>query len=243
MPEALTTGVMAAARDCPTNGTSVRMATPEQLRRLEEAEHKLRLKTAKADYRYALTLACLPRQPLEGRCCHIDEETFRKHVIAGDVPGYTAEQLAEYDALHGPPEQLAEFDAMRAKAEQKEPQLTRDPHTKRKPGRPPMRPATSAKAPKTTSKRKRCPHNRLKAVCKECGGSSICEHQRVRSRCKECGGTGICEHQRIRSQCKECGGGAICEHQRVRTRCKDCRRARELKASATGAHGCKRSKI
>ena len=36
---------------------------------------------------------------------------------------------------------------------------------------------------------------------------SKCPHQRQKSRCKECGGAGICPHQRIRSQCKECGVG------------------------------------
>ena len=50
----------------------------------------------------------------------------------------------------------------------------------------------------------RCPHNRERSLCKECGGGSICEHKRQRSACKECGGGSICEHNRIRSQCKAC---------------------------------------
>ena len=68
----------------------------------------------------------------------------------------------------------------------------------------------------------RCPHNRERSLCKECGGGSICEHKRQRSACKECGGGSICEHKRIRSQCKECGGGSICEHKRRRSECKEC---------------------
>ena len=37
----------------------------------------------------------------------------------------------------------------------------------------------------------KCPHNRQKNVCKDCGGASICEHNRVRSTCKDCGGASI----------------------------------------------------
>ena len=33
---------------------------------------------------------------------------------------------------------------------------------------------------------------------------SKCPHQRRRSRCKECGGSSICPHQRRRSHCQEC---------------------------------------
>ena len=71
--------------------------------------------------------------------------------------------------------------------------------------------------------RSRCPHDRERSQCKECGGASICPHQRERSRCKECGGAGICQHQRRRSECKECGGAGICPHQRIRSQCKECR--------------------
>ena len=70
--------------------------------------------------------------------------------------------------------------------------------------------------------RPRCPHNRERYRCKECGGASICEHNRQRSKCKECGGASICEHHRIRSRCKECGGAGICQHNRIRSRCKEC---------------------
>ena len=39
-------------------------------------------------------------------------------------------------------------------------------------------------APK--KQRSKCPHQRERSKCKECGGSSICPHQRRRNRCKEC---------------------------------------------------------
>jgi hypothetical protein len=70
--------------------------------------------------------------------------------------------------------------------------------------------------------RVKCPHNRQRRGCKECGGSSICEHNRKRSSCKECGGASICEHNRQRSNCKDCGGASICEHNRIRSTCKEC---------------------
>ena len=57
--------------------------------------------------------------------------------------------------------------------------------------------------------RKKCPHNREKHLCRECGGASICEHDRRRSTCKSCGGSAICEHSRVRSSCKVCGGSSI----------------------------------
>jgi len=80
---------------------------------------------------------------------------------------------------------------------------------------------SGAKVPRTKA-RTLCEHQRVRSLCKDCGGSGLCEHQRQRSRCKDCGGSGICEHQRERNQCKDCGGSGICEHQRVRSRCKDC---------------------
>jgi hypothetical protein len=50
----------------------------------------------------------------------------------------------------------------------------------------------------------KCPHNRRKTTCKECGGASICSHNRIKSQCKECGGSQICHHLKIRSKCYEC---------------------------------------
>lgn len=67
-----------------------------------------------------------------------------------------------------------------------------------------------------------CIHEKERAQCKECGGSSICEHNRIRNYCKDCGGSAICEHSRIRYQCKICGGYAICIHNKRKSKCKDC---------------------
>ena len=68
----------------------------------------------------------------------------------------------------------------------------------------------------------KCPHNKQKSRCLECGGKSLCKHQKSKYLCKECGGHGICKHKKRRSICKECKGGNICEHQKRRSICKEC---------------------
>jgi hypothetical protein len=50
--------------------------------------------------------------------------------------------------------------------------------------------------------RKKCPHDRQRSLCRDCGGGSICQHSKHRDTCKACGGTSICEHGRVRS-CSE----------------------------------------
>ena len=70
----------------------------------------------------------------------------------------------------------------------------------------------AAKPGKGAPKKEQARSNRVKGN-DEGGGAaktqhSKCPHQRERSKCKECGGSGICPHQRQRSRCKECGGGA-----------------------------------
>ena len=67
-----------------------------------------------------------------------------------------------------------------------------------------------------------CIHNRVQAVCRECGGSQICEHGGQRTHCRACGGGGICEHGRIRYKCSACGGSGICKHGRQSESCKAC---------------------
>jgi len=79
-----------------------------------------------------------------------------------------------------------------------------------------------AAAPASSPQFARCPHNRRKDRCKECGGASICEHQRQKSKCKECGGKGLCIHHREKSQCRECGGKGFCKHERRKNECKEC---------------------
>lgn len=68
----------------------------------------------------------------------------------------------------------------------------------------------------------KCPHNRQKSICKECGGAHVCSHGLSKSKCRDCHGSQICEHKKNRSLCKDCKGGAICLHNRQRSLCKDC---------------------
>ena len=70
---------------------------------------------------------------------------------------------------------------------------------------------------------KKCPHNKRKNRCINCGGKGICIHNRIRYQCKECRGSQICEHNKFRSQCKECGGSKICKHNIQKSHCKECR--------------------
>ena len=69
----------------------------------------------------------------------------------------------------------------------------------------------------------KCPHNRRKYICKECGGSSICKHNRIKYMCYECGYIPkLCPHNRRKTRCKECRGGSICPHNRIKSRCYEC---------------------
>jgi hypothetical protein len=70
--------------------------------------------------------------------------------------------------------------------------------------------------------RARCPHDKIKSVCKDCKGSAICVHGRRKSICKECGGVSLCEHGREKIKCKLCGGTSVCEHNRIKSACKEC---------------------
>ena len=42
------------------------------------------------------------------------------------------------------------------------------------------------KRARVTQQQSKCPHNRERSKCKDCGGASICEHNRRRSQCKDC---------------------------------------------------------
>jgi hypothetical protein len=53
-------------------------------------------------------------------------------------------------------------------------------------------------------KPKKCPHNRAKYYCKDCGGKGICVHKRYRQTCRECGGSSVFPHEKQRHTCKEC---------------------------------------
>jgi hypothetical protein len=71
--------------------------------------------------------------------------------------------------------------------------------------------------------RKKCPHDKQKSLCKECGGSSLCEHNIQKYYCIPCGGKGICTHNSIRQNCIKCKGVSICDHNKRRSRCKICK--------------------
>lgn len=68
----------------------------------------------------------------------------------------------------------------------------------------------------------KCPHNKLKTKCIDCGGGSTCIHKKQKIYCKECGGNAICQHNRIKYSCKDCKGTAICEHQKRKRLCLLC---------------------
>ena len=68
---------------------------------------------------------------------------------------------------------------------------------------------------------KKCPHNRRKTRCRDCGGSSFCVHQRRKDHCAECTG---CAHGKRKERCSTCGGQERCSHDRLKWVCKDCRR-------------------
>ena len=70
---------------------------------------------------------------------------------------------------------------------------------------------------------KKCPHNRTKSKCKDCGGVGICEHGRRKERCRECKGSQICPHNQIKSRCRECKGSEFCIHDKRKSECRECK--------------------
>ena len=72
-------------------------------------------------------------------------------------------------------------------------------------------------------KKPKCPHNRYKTNCIDCGGGSICQHKKQKIYCKDCGGNAICEHNRVKYSCKDCKGSSICEHNKRKRLCIECK--------------------
>ena len=68
----------------------------------------------------------------------------------------------------------------------------------------------------------KCPHDKIKSQCRDCGGGSICPHDKRKSTCRDCAGGSICPHDKIKSECRDCGGGSICPHDKIKSRCRDC---------------------
>ena len=82
------------------------------------------------------------------------------------------------------------------------------------------------KKTKAPSVKKKCPHDRIKYQCKECGGSGYCEHGRLKTRCKGCGGSDICPHDKRKYRCKlcneKCEVKSVCAHGQRKEHCKEC---------------------
>jgi len=53
-------------------------------------------------------------------------------------------------------------------------------------------------------KQKRCPHGRMRHMCRECNGVGFCEHDKLSTYCTKCKGGGTCEHGKIRQGCILC---------------------------------------
>ena len=73
-----------------------------------------------------------------------------------------------------------------------------------------------------TDKSTKCPHGKIKYICKECGGSRICQHGKQKHMCRECKGSGICEHNKFKHVCKICKGSAVCKHSKIKKYCREC---------------------
>ena len=71
-------------------------------------------------------------------------------------------------------------------------------------------------------KNQKCPHGRVKCICKDCGGSRICPHNKRIDRCRDCMPSNFCEHNRVKYVCKDCGGKGICPHGKQKPFCKLC---------------------
>jgi len=56
---------------------------------------------------------------------------------------------------------------------------------------------------KPSAQLKLCEHNMRKSLCKSC---TRCPHDRLKRTCKDCGGPAICIHKKRKSTCRECGG-------------------------------------
>jgi hypothetical protein len=69
----------------------------------------------------------------------------------------------------------------------------------------------------------RCEHDKVKSLCRDCGGGSLCKHDRPRSKCIECGtGKAFCKHGRPKARCKECHGSDYCIHGKRKFVCSEC---------------------
>jgi len=97
----------------------------------------------------------------------------------------------------------------------------------------------------------KCIHNKLKSLCKECGGSGLCIHFTRKPMCKDCGGSQICIHNKRKASCIDCHGSQICVHNKRKSRCKKCdgkeyclhNKIKNICKECGGASICEHSKI
>ena len=68
----------------------------------------------------------------------------------------------------------------------------------------------------------RCPHDKKKCHCMVCSPQNYCAHGRQKGYCAECGGKYICQHGKQTAQCKGCKGSQICLHNKFRSYCQEC---------------------
>ena len=97
----------------------------------------------------------------------------------------------------------------------------------------------------------KCIHNKIKTLCKDCGGSGLCIHFTKKSMCKSCYGSQICIHNKQKASCIDCGGSQICIHNKRKSRCRECdgkeycihNKAKNICIDCKGASICEHNKI
>ena len=74
---------------------------------------------------------------------------------------------------------------------------------------------------KVERERNKCPHGRVRCVCKDCGGSSICEHGRRKAVCEMCSPEKFCMHGHCtnRHTCEICDPASNERRKKVRNAC------------------------
>jgi len=100
--------------------------------------------------------------------------------------------------------------------------------------------------PPPAQRRPKCPHDRERYYCKDCGGKGICQHDLVKKQCRECNGKAFCPEpgcnkrkaycgahaedppasvcdcdfgRQRKSRCRQHGGSELCPCDRLRSSC------------------------
>ena len=75
---------------------------------------------------------------------------------------------------------------------------------------------------KCRERKRNCPHEKQKAHCRDCNGSSFCRHNKQKHNCRDCNGTSFCKHNKFKNLCYECDGSALCIHEKQKKICREC---------------------